>query len=244
MDRRDMLGRLGALGAGLAVGGASLEAADPPDRKEAKGRAAGPMHGPHAHFCGIHIAKKDPKLQWIVQHYCTAHSGADHDEAMFQCILFDSTEKNAKLLGVEYIITDKRYRQLPDDEKKYWHPHTYEVLAGGLIAPGMNPDEEMKFMKAILTTWGKTWHTWPDPRTPVPLGEPLLIWALTGDGQADEKVIADRDRQFGVSTAKIRAQRSQEIGWEVPQVALPKSVNDVGRQWTNEGEDKPTRKKR
>jgi hypothetical protein len=239
-----MLGRLGALGAGLAVGGASLEAADHPDRKEANGHVAGPMHGPHAHFCGIHIAKKDPKLQWIVQHYCTAHTGAHQDEAMFQCILFDSTEKNAKLLGVEYVITDKLYRQLPEEEKKYWHPHTYEVLAGGLIAPGMTPDEEMKFMKTILTTWGKTWHTWPDPRTPVPLGEPLLIWALTGDGQADETVIAARDRQFGVSTAKIRAQRSQEIGWEVPQVSLPKSVNDVGRQWTNEGEDKPTRKKR
>jgi len=244
MDRREMLGWVGAMGAGLAAGGPSLQAADHPDRKEANGRAAGPMHGPHAHFCGIHIAKKDPKLQWIVQHYCTAHSGADHDEAMFQCILFDSTEKNAKLVGVEYIITDKRYRQLPDDEKKYWHPHTYEVLAGGLIAPGMNPDEEMKFMKVILTTWGKTWHTWPDPRTPVPLGEPLLIWALTGDGQADEKVIAARDQRFGVSTAKIREQRSQEIGWEVPQVSLPKSVHDVGRQWTNEGEDKPTRKKR
>jgi hypothetical protein len=154
-----------------------------------------------------------------------------------------SLQTNAKLLGVEYIITDKQYRKLPDAEKMYWHPHTYEVLAGGLIAPGMAPEEESKFMKAILTTWGKTWHTWPDPRTAVPLGEPLLIWALTGDGQADEKIIVARDRQFHVDTAQIRQRRGKEIGFEVPQVSLPKSLEQRGRQWTDEGEDKPTNKK-
>lgn len=243
MDRREMFGLLGTMGAGLTIDGAALGAADHGVQKERDAHPMGPMSGPHAHFCGIHIAKRDPKIQLVVQHYCVAHTGEGHDDQMFQCILFDSTEKNAKLLGVEYIITDKQYRKLSDEEKKYWHPHTYEVLAGGLIAPGIDPAEEMKIMKGILTTWGKTWHTWPDPRTAVPLGEPLLIWALTGDGQADEKVIAARDQQFKVSTAEVREHRSKEIGFEVPRVSLPKSVDQVGRQWTDEGEDKPTRKK-
>jgi hypothetical protein len=159
---------------------------------------------------------------------------------MLQCLLFDSCEKNAKLLGVEYIVTDAVYRRLPEAEKKYWHPHTYEVLAGGLIAPGMESGDESKFMKALLHTWGKTWHTWPDPRTPVPLGEPLLIWSFTGDGQANEDVIATRDRQFGVSTAKIRERRVREIGYEVPKVSQPKSLERVGRQWTDDGPDAPT----
>src|SRR5437762_1418496 len=83
------------------------------------------------------------------------------------------------------------------EAKKYWHPHTYEVLGGGLIAPGMPAEDELKFMKMILTTWGKAWHTWPDPHTAVPIGEPLLIWSLMGDGQADEKVVAARDKEFG-----------------------------------------------
>jgi hypothetical protein len=243
MERREMFGWLGAMGAGFAVGGAALRAADHPDQKGRDERATNPVSGPPAHFCGIHVAKNDPKFQLVVQHYCTAHAGEGHGDQVFQCVLFDSTEKSAKLLGVEYIITDRQYRQLPVAEKKYWHPHTYEVLAGGLIAPGMDPEEEMKFMKEVLTTWGKTWHTWPDPRTAVPLGEPLLIWALTGDGQADEKVIAARDRQFQVSTAKLREHRTRKIGFEVPQVSLPKSPDQAGRQWTDEGEDKPTPKK-
>ena len=57
------------------------------------------MTGPFAHFCGIHMAKKDPKFQLVVQHYCVAHTdGHEGGEQLFQCILFDSTEKNAKLI--------------------------------------------------------------------------------------------------------------------------------------------------
>ena len=104
-----------------------------------------------AHFCGIHIAKTNPKFQIITQHFCMSRS-----EEMHQCLLYDSNEKNAKLLGVEYIISDRLYRELPDAEKKYWHPHAYEVLAGGLIAPSMKPEDEQTFMKALLTTWGKS----------------------------------------------------------------------------------------
>lgn len=231
MNRRDMLGALGGIGAGLTAN--PTAAADHGGKQDAPGM--GPVQGLHLHFCGIHIAKNNPKFQLVAQHYC----GGVHDE-LHQCLLFDSTAKNARLLGVEYIISDRLFRQLPDTEKKYWHPHTYEVLAGGLIAPSMKPDDEAKFMKAILTTWGKTWHTWPDPKAALPTGEPLLMWALTGDGQEDPAVIAARDKQFGVSTAKVREERIKQIGYQVPKVSLPKSVETIGRQWTDSGEDRPT----
>jgi hypothetical protein len=234
MDRREMVGLIGSLGFGLSLG-ASRAQADGHGSTSTNG-SLGPVAGFHLHFCGIHVAKADPKLQLIVQHYC----GPRKD--MHQCLLYDSTAKDAKLIGVEYIIPDSVYRSLPDSEKKYWHPHTYEVLAGGLIAPGMKPDEELNFMKELLPTWGKTWHTWPDPTTPVPMGEPMLMWALTGDGQSDEKVLAERDRLFNVSTETIRQERVKAIGYEVPQVPQPTSVDAIGRQWTATGEDKPTRR--
>jgi hypothetical protein len=115
------------------------------------------------------------------------------------------------------------------------------VLSGGLVAPLMDGQAELEFMNYLLTTWGKTWHTWPDPTTPVPLGEPLLMWSLTGDGQADKELVARRDEQFGVSTAKVQAERVEAIGDEVPQVPSPRSVGTIGRQWTARGEDRPTR---
>ena len=162
---------------------------------------------------------------------------------MHQCLLFDSADKNAKLLGVESIVSDEAYRKLPEAEKKYWHPHTYEVLAGGLTAPGSKPEGELEFMKFILTTWGKTWHTWPDPTTDVPTGEPLLMWSAVADGQIADEVVAARDKDLGVSAEKLRETRGKALGYEVPRVSFPKSVDAVGRQWTDEGPDRPTPKK-
>ncbi|CAN5267755.1 hypothetical protein BH11PLA2_BH11PLA2_12250 [soil metagenome] len=232
MNRREMFGTLGAFGTGLGTLTCTA------DHVEQKDNHATPLSGGHAHFCGIHMAKNNPKFQIVTQHYCAAHSGG-----MFQCVLFDSTGKDAKLLGIEYIISDEMYQKLPADEKKYWHVHTYEVLSGGLIAPGMEPAKEEEFMKMILTTWGKAWHTWPDPKTPVPMGEPLLIWSLTADGQVDEALVAGRDKEFKIETAKIRERRITQIGSEPPKVSLPKDMNTLGRQWTDSGDDKPTPKK-
>ena len=230
-----MFGALGALGA-IPVCGSLPTAAAHGDK------AGGPMSAPHFHFCGIHMAKNNPKLQFVTQHYCAAHTGGSEGD-VFQCVLFDGSGKNAKLIGVEYLISDEAYRKLPDAEKKYWHAHTYEVLGGGLIAPEMSPKEEMDFMKVVIKTWGKAWHTWPDPKSPVPTGEPLLIWSLMGDGQVDEKVLAARDKEFGVDTAKVRATREKEFGLAAPNVSPPKDVNAVGRMWTDTGDDKPTPKK-
>ncbi len=237
MNRRKLLGLLGG-GVSFSLGNAAVVANDHGHASSDDQKSMGPVHEIHAHFCGIHIAKNNPKVQLVAQHYCMSRS-----EEMHQCLLYDSTAKDARLLGVEYIISDRLYRGLPEIERKYWHPHTYEVLAGGLIAPSMKPVDELAFMKALLLTWGKTWHTWPDPQTSIPMGEPLLMWSGGRDGLIDEDLVASRDRQFGVSSARLREQRCQAIGVEVPRVCHPKSLDDLGRQWTDEGEDKPTPRK-
>jgi hypothetical protein len=239
MDRRDALQALGSLGLGFVVHHGVVRAADN-DLHSDLTHATSPMAGPHAHFCGIHVAKNNRNFQLIAQHYCTAHTGHDHGQGLFQCLLFDSARSNAKLLGVEYIISDEQFRALSTDEQKYWHPHTYEVLAGGLIAPEMSAAEEMQFMRQILTTWGKTWHTWSDPQSSIPIGEPLLMWSLSSDGQVDERVVRERDRQFHVSIDEIRKRRIREIGYQVPNVDFPTSIGQVGRQWTSHGPDRPT----
>jgi Protein of unknown function (DUF1264) len=238
MDRREMLG---ALGLGMVCAGTAA-ASSGHGKDEKAGDGHGPMGKPHLHFCGIHMAKSNPKLQFVTQHYCAAHTGGK-DGDVFQCTLFDGTGANAKLIGVEYLISDEAYRKLSDEEKKYWHAHTYEVLGGGLIAPGMDPKAEAEFMKVVMTLWGKAWHTWPDPSTAVPTGEPLLIWSLMGDGQVDPKLVAARDKEFKVDTAKLREARAAQYGLAVPQVSVPKNMAAVGRQWTDAGDDKPTKLK-
>ena len=36
----------------------------------------------------------------------------------------------------------------------------------------------------FLTSWGKTFHTWPDPTTEIPMGEPLLMWSAGAMGRS------------------------------------------------------------
>lgn len=239
MNRREWLEVLGATGVAVSLPGACANAGeDHAAADPAVDGFMGPIRAGMAHFCGIHIAKNNPSFQLVAQHYCVGQG-----EQVHQCLLYDSCDKNAKLLGVEYIVSDKIFQGLPAEEKKYWHPHAYEVMAGGLIAPSMKPEDELGFMKYIINTWGKTWHTWPDPTTPVPMGEPLLMWSVGGDGQLDPAIVAKRDGKFGVSTAKVREDRIKAFGYEVPNVSLPKSQGDIGRQWNDSGDDKPTSKK-
>ena len=160
-----------------------------------------PVNSTHLYLCAFHIAKENPEFQLEAHHYCS-HQG----KKLHQCIIYDSNEAGAKLLGVEYIIGDDDYQNLPADEKKYWHPHAYEILSGQLIAPDL-PAEGDQIFPGLIKTWGKTWHTWRDPKTELPFGEPLLMWSANGDKQIAEELIIKRDKQFSIDTNQIRQRR-------------------------------------
>lgn len=225
MDRREAL-------VAFAGTAAALAAATPAhaDHKTREAKTQSPLDQMHLYLCAFHLAKKDPKLVFEAHHYCMPV-----DDEVHQCIIFDGNGKTARILGVEYIVSDKLYRQLPAAEKKYWHPHAYEVTSGLLIAPGMDIEQETELLEGLVNTWGKTWHTWRDPTTPLPTGEPLLMWSASKDGQVSGKALSARDRKFKVSTAELRKRR-RHIG-PVPQIDFPKSLDSLGRQWTNEGPD-------
>lgn len=195
-----------------------------------------PVRNMHLYLCAFHVAKEDPNFQLEAHHYC-----APQGEKLHQCVIYDSRGPNPKLLGVEYIIGDAEYQKLPAEEKKYWHPHAYEITSGQLVAPDM---EQMgdKIFPGLIETWGKTWHTWRDPKTDFPVGEPMLMWSANADGQIQQSLIDKRDQQFGIKTDEIR-ERRKAWGYPVPKLPPPKSMDELGRKWTWEGEDKPAMKK-
>lgn len=49
--------------------------------------------------------RDDPKRQTIAYHYCHVI-----DEDRRQCLLYDSNSENAKLVGVEYVISEKLFK--------------------------------------------------------------------------------------------------------------------------------------
>jgi hypothetical protein len=192
-----------------------------------------PVNQMGLYLCAFHVAKENPAFEIEAHHYCAPAGGDLH-----QCVIYDSKAPNAKLLGIEYIIGNDTYQKLPAEEKKYWHPHAYEIVSGQLIAPDM-PKQGDDVFPGLVNTWGKTWHTWRDPKNPVPMGEPMLMWSAGGDGQISDKLVQHRDAQFGISTPAIR-ERRKAMGYVVPNIPPPKQVNEDGRRWTAQGPDEPT----
>ncbi len=161
----------------------------------------------HGHVCGFHFYNGDMKRQLRAEHYCS-HLNED----VLQCVIYDSEGKNARLIGIEYIISEALFKQLPEEEKKLWHSHRYEVMSGQLVAPGIPAVAERELMQKLVTTYGKTWHTWQvDRGDKLPLGLPKLMMGFTADGQADPKMVEQRDKDLKIDSAKIRADRQKNI---------------------------------
>lgn len=166
--------------------------------------AGTPLDELHTYLCAFHVEKNNRKNQVEAHHYCMPLR-----DGVFQCVVMSDNKPKAKILGVEYIVTDEIFATLCEEEKQYWHPHDYEVTSALLVAPGMSTLEEMDFMKTVKTTWGKTWHTWADPKADLPLGKPILMDSFRKDGEIDPKLIADRDTKLKIDTNHIKDLRDE-----------------------------------
>ena len=163
-----------------------------------------PIEAVNAYLNGFHFYNGHPNVQMEAHHYCSILN-----EDVIQCIIFDGNTKQAKIMGVEYIIDEKLFAGLPTREKAMWHSHGYEVSSGQLIAPGIPAPAEHALMKRLAHTYGKTWHTWhTDQDKALPAGVPQLMMGFTADGQADAAMIDQRNRRLGVDTTKTKAQRA------------------------------------
>jgi hypothetical protein len=162
-----------------------------------------PIEALNAYLDGFHFYSGKMKLQMEAHHYC-----ANVNDDVIQCVIYDGNVKDAKIMGVEYIISGKLFAQLPDAEKALWHSHVHEVKSGQLIAPGIPPVAEHALMEKLVSTYGKTWHTWhTDLHKELPYGVPQLMMGFTADGQADPAMVAARDQRFGAHSASKRSDR-------------------------------------
>jgi len=179
-----------------------------------------PVQGFDIYLVGFHPMKEHPEMQMEAQNYC--HQ-VNQDFA--QCVLFDGNTGDANLNGIEYIISEKLFESLPQEERKYWHPHNGEILSGQLVAPGIPEVAETSLMKDKMNSYGKTWHVWntgthDKPGDDLPLGEPHLAWSFSRDGEAQPALIRRRDESLGVDTAETRRGREDLQSLAKPQAGV------------------------
>ncbi|WP_250866545.1 OBAP family protein [Caballeronia sp. INSB1] len=151
---------------------------------------------------GFHFYADDMGRQVEAHHFCIH---LRHD--LHQCVIFDSNAPGARLIGIEYIIPEERFLQLPEEEKRLWHSHHYEVKSGVLVAPGIPELAERAYFKDLVTTYGKTFHNWQIDRDDFPYGAPQLMMGFTQDGQVDEAAVAARDKRLKVSHENRKRKR-------------------------------------
>ncbi|KAL6864250.1 DUF1264 domain-containing protein [Trichoderma novae-zelandiae] len=176
-----------------------------------------PLKNVCAHLNAFHAYANDPKRAVEANHYC-GHLSED----VRQCILYDSPEPNARIIGIEYMITPAKYEALPAAERRLWHSHVYEVKSGmlvmpnRLVPPGAWALAERREMEQVATLYGKAYHLWQTDRgDELPLGEPQLMTSFVADGQLDWGRVEERDARFGVSS---REKREGRRGIEEPEI--------------------------
>jgi hypothetical protein len=171
-----------------------------------------PLRGFHAYVVGFHCAKGEPGMQMEAHHYCRVVN-----DDFLQCVLFDGNTRDANLIGIEYIVSGELFTTLPEEERASWHPHNYEVLSGELVAPGLPEPAERAFLRRLLNSYGKTWHAWHTgrhdgaPGTPLPVGEPKLMWSFNREGEAEESLKRNHDEHFGIDVALRRERRQRAL---------------------------------
>lgn len=179
-----------------------------------------PLKGFDIYVVGLHCGRHEPDMQMEAHHYCK-----QVNSDFLQCAIFDGNTENANLIGIEYMISEKLFEGLPEEEKGYWHPHNYEVLSGQLTAPGLPKAAEHALMRLLVNSYGKTWHTWHTgrhdggghPGNPLPYGDAKLMWSFNRDGEADERLKTDVMTGMDIDEMWQREQRRDLAAHAHPQ---------------------------
>jgi hypothetical protein len=158
-----------------------------------------PVKQINQHVCTFALYAHDPHRQVETHHYVSRLT-----QDVLQCPVYDSDDKNARLIGtcsvvcclaalcsvssplcaylhrmyvgVEYIVSRKIFEALPKEEQRLWHSHAHEIKAGLWASPRVPELLEKTELDHMAGTFGKFWCTWQvDRGDRLPLGAPALM---------------------------------------------------------------------
>lgn len=172
----------------------------------------GPVRGLSTYMVGFHPMAADPAHAVEVHHYCE-----QVNEDLAQCVLYDGNTRDANLVGIEYIVSERLFATLPAAERPFWHPHNYEILSGQLVLPGLPDAVEHTALARKLNSYGKTFHLWSSDRDRLPLGAPQLAWSYNADGEMPPAMLARRDERMHIDSAGKRKRRADLAAQAHPQ---------------------------
>lgn len=125
----------------------------------------GPLNGYTIHVTAPHIM--DGEVMGPFHHYCKPIN-----DDIIQCILFESTEPNARMTEVEYMVSKKLARSVLTkwSHAQNWHDHKQEIETGRVVVVNpTDPKEQKSLVDHVAETDGIIFHLWPKD-SPIPDG--------------------------------------------------------------------------
>ena len=141
----------------FSMGAAFAQDAPTPAAPAAE-KKPGPADGFTLHVMAPHKFE-DGTVHGPYHHYCKGIS-----PEILQCLLFESTDPNARLTDVEYFVAKSISRKdVPLKAwNKYYHDHEVEIATGRVQILDM-PEAQAKEVAAVAAqTDGIIFHLWPD----------------------------------------------------------------------------------
>lgn len=108
------------------------------------------------------------KAEMIAHHYCKQVSG------MWECLLFDSDNPDARLVGTEVVVDTPTYTSFTQVEKGNWHYHKTEIPKVEATLPDLSAEEAAKVVAMLEETYGKIYLLWDPSLGNQPVGNPSV----------------------------------------------------------------------
>ncbi|MDP9266780.1 MAG: DUF1264 domain-containing protein [Acidobacteriota bacterium] len=121
--------------------------------------AVKPTDGYNIHVLAPHVVKG--KEMGPFHHYCKVISP---DEPIIQCQIYNSTDANAPLTQIEYIIGKKVTRGGVLTLKQWnrdWHDHKQEIATKRVQVLDVGPEDQAKIAGIVMHTDGLIFDLWP-----------------------------------------------------------------------------------
>jgi hypothetical protein len=164
-----MPGILGVLGALILL---PASAASQEAKPEA--RMTTPADGHTVHVTAPHVVAG--KVMGPYHHYCKVLS----PEPVIECLCYDSSDPNAKLQQVEYIVAKSITRTgavTLANWNKNWHDHRQEIATGRVQVLDLPPEKAKEVADLVATTDGIIFHLWSHDEK-VPSGKVIVAQSV------------------------------------------------------------------
>lgn len=135
---------------------------------------ASPADGHTIHVTAPHVVAG--KVMGPYHHYCKVLS----PDPVIECLVYDSSDPNARLQQVEYIVAKSITRTgavTLSNWNKYWHDHQQEIATGRVQVLDLPPDKAKGVADLVATTDGIIFHLWSHDAK-VPTGKVIIAQSV------------------------------------------------------------------